>query len=97
MRSLLLLALLALGAACVDTTPRCAPDAEVRGCFCPSGRVGAQRCTDDGLSLGACVCAPEDGGADVPDAATSDAPADVDASAPADDAAQDASLEASVD
>lgn len=65
MRLVLLGCLAAMAAACDDNTPRCAPDAEVRGCFCANGRVGARRCSDDGLRLGACVCAPDDAAVDV--------------------------------
>lgn len=76
MRALLALCAIALVTACVDTTPRCSPDAEVTGCICPNGRLGTHRCSSDGLEFGACVCPPEDAGAD----AASDASASTDAS-----------------
>lgn len=57
-----MLAGLLLVTSCTDNTPRCSPDADVAGCLCRNGRLGSQRCGPDGLTLGACVCPPPDGG-----------------------------------
>jgi len=69
MTKTLLTALLAGGLACAlascdDNTPACVPDSVRAGCICPTGNLGHEICTDDGLEYGACLCdqAPLDGG-----------------------------------
>ena len=96
MRAIAVWCLATMLAACDDNTPRCAPDAEVRGCFCANGRVGAQRCSDDGLRLGACMCAPDDAATDA-DASAADGARDDAPESAIDDAAADAPVDGASD